>query len=47
MYKVIYKNKETWFEQPIQATEVFPAKGWKVIEFPTYEEASDFIANLK
>jgi len=46
MFKVIFKDNESWFEEPIQADEINPAEGWEVEEFDTYEEASAFISNL-
>lgn len=46
MYKVIFKENESWFDEPIQASEVNPADGWEVAEFETYQEAKSFIANL-
>ena len=46
MYKVIFKENESWFEEPIQATEVNPADGWEVEEFETFQEAQMFIQSL-
>jgi len=46
MYKVIFKENESWFEEPIQASEVNPADGWEVAEFETLQEAETFIAGL-
>lgn len=46
MYKVIYKDGQSWFEEPIIANEVNPAKGWSVESFSTYEEALAFIQGL-
>jgi len=46
MYKVIFKDDESWFKEPIQADEVNPAEGWEVVSFETFEEAERFIAEL-
>lgn len=46
MYKVIFKDNESWFHEPFQADEVHPAKGWELKEFETYDEAEMFIAGL-
>lgn len=46
MYKVIFKDNKSWFQEPFQADEVYPAKGWEVVEFETYEEAEGFISDL-
>lgn len=46
MYKVIFKDRESWFEEPLVADEVIPAEGWEVKSFDTLEEAERFIAEL-
>lgn len=46
MYIIIHKDGQSWFDEPIVATEVNPAKDWEVSEFDTYEEALVFIQGL-